>query len=128
KRAGVGHIQLGKVQARSRGAFLGFFQLLGDPSGRGDGEVFYRPNSDFRVENDGQKAIFIDVEDEQAVDLTLLIDAAEIGLAHQRSDAPVAANEAADRAAMVVVSNCWVDPTWVMRNPPLSMMMAARPS
>src|SRR3954464_1777743 len=65
---------------------MGLFELTGDLLGGVDSEIFYCTNPDLRVKNDGQEAVFIHVEHQQAMGFTLLIDAAEVGFANEGSD------------------------------------------
>jgi hypothetical protein len=87
QRRGIGHVRQRKVQSGLGCAVAGLLHLLGDLFDGGIGVVFDRSYADLRPEDDGQEAELIDVDDEHAELVPLLIDAAEVGFRHQTGDA-----------------------------------------
>ena len=84
---GVGEIEDGEVDPFVGGPGAGDLELAGDLGDRAHGVVFDGPDADLGVEDHDQEAVLIDVVDEEAVILALLINAGEIGFADQAGDA-----------------------------------------
>ncbi len=84
--SGVSHVENRQIQALARLAFRRDGELAGDAFDGGGGEIFDDAHAGLGFEDHHQHAMFINVDDEQAEFVALLVNAVEIRLIDQAGD------------------------------------------